>query len=55
MHTAHNNDANGPFYFNGMYHIFMQQSFPWVKGWNGGIGWGHLASHDLAHWKEISE
>ena len=44
----------GPFFFNGMYHIFMQQSFPWVKGWNGAIGWGHMASRDLAHWKEIS-
>jgi hypothetical protein len=44
MHTAHNNDVNGPFYFNGYYHIFMQQSFPWVKGWNGAIGWGHMVS-----------
>ena len=30
------------------------QSFPWVKGWNGAIGWGHMASTDLVHWKEIS-
>ena len=22
----------------------MQQSFPWVKGWNGAIGWGHMVS-----------
>eukprot|EP01043_Picozoa_sp_COSAG02_P010809 COSAG02_NODE_389_length_23251_cov_259.067640_1_plen_733_part_00 len=54
MHTAHNNDVNGPFFFNGYYHIFMQQSFPWVKGWNGAIGWGHMVSPDLAHWREIS-
>ena len=54
MHTAHNNDVNGPFFFQGVYHLFMQQSFPWVKGWNGAIGWGHMVSTDLAHWKEIS-
>jgi hypothetical protein len=46
--------VNGPFFFNGHYHIFMQQSFPWVKGWNGAIGWGHMVSKDLARWKEIS-
>ena len=54
MHTAHNNDVNGPFFLNGMYHLFMQQSFPWVKEWNKAIGWGHMVSKDLAHWKEIS-
>ena len=49
MHTAHNNDVNGPFYFNGVYHIFMQQDFPWVKGWNGAIGWGHMVSVSVAN------
>ena len=39
--------AQGPFFFRGQYHLFMQQSFPWVKGWNGAIGWGHLVSSDL--------
>ena len=46
--------ARRPFFYKGVYHIFMQQSFPWVKGWNGAIGWGHMVSTDLAHWKEIS-
>ena len=44
MHKAHNNDVNGPFFFNGIYHLFMQQSFPWVKDWNNAIGWGHMVS-----------
>ena len=50
---AHNNDANAPFYYNGVYHIFMQAMFPGVPGWNGAIGLGHLASRDLASWKEL--
>ena len=51
MHTAHNNDTD----VNGYYYIFMQQSFPWVKDWNGAIGWGHMVSKDLAHWKEVMQ
>ena len=39
MHTAHNNDPNGPLFFNNMYHLFMQQKLPWNSAWNGGIGW----------------
>ena len=41
------------FYFNGVYHMFTQQFFSWVRDWNGGIGSGHLVSSDLAHWQEI--
>jgi hypothetical protein len=35
----------------------MQQDFPWVKGWNGAIGWGHMVSTDLAHceWRPHSK
>ena len=31
---AHNNDANAPFFYKGVYHIFMQANFPGVAGWN---------------------
>lgn len=48
---SHNNDANAPFRFNGVYHVFMQANFPGVDGWNGAIGLGHLASVDMVHWK----
>lgn len=41
------------FFFNGVYHLFMQQTFPWDPKWKGGIGWGHLVSTDLSHWKEM--
>ena len=32
---AHNNDANAPFEYKGVSHLFMQASFPGVDGWNG--------------------
>ena len=31
---AHNNDANAPFFYNGVHHLFMQATFPGVPGWN---------------------
>eukprot|EP00947_MAST-08B_sp_MAST-8B-sp1_P005955 g5955.t1 len=50
---AHNNDANAPFRYRGMYHLFMQADFPGTPGWNGAIGVGHLASRDLARWRVL--
>jgi hypothetical protein len=50
---AHNNDANAPFYFNGVYHVFMQAMLPDVVGWNGAIGIAHLASVHLVSWKVL--
>ena len=55
LHAGHNNDPNGPMRYNGVYHLFLQQTFPWDQDWNGGIGWGHLVSRDLAHWQEIGK
>ena len=60
MHTAHNNDPAGPFYYKGVYHLFMQQEFTWSPYCSepslgkGCHGWGHMASTDLVHWREIS-
>jgi hypothetical protein len=46
---AHNNDANAPFEYQGIHHVFMQANFPGVSDWTAGaIGLAHLASHDLA-------
>ena len=46
---AHNNDANAPFEYAGIHHLFMQANFPGVPDWTpGAIGLAHLASHDLA-------
>ena len=50
---AHNNDVNGPFFFRGFYHLFMQADFTWVAGWNGAIGLAHLASKDGVRWEEL--
>ena len=48
---AHNNDANAPFEYAGIHHLFMQANFPGVRNWTvGAIGLGHLASRDLATW-----
>ena len=48
---AHNNDANAPFEYNGVHHLFMQATFPGSPSYNGfGIGLAHLRSTDLAHW-----
>lgn len=50
FHAGHNNDPNGPLKYNGVYHLFLQQTFPWDADWNGGIGWGHL---DQVHVKPL--
>lgn len=48
---AHNNDANAPFEYSGIHHLFMQANFPGVADCNGALGLGHLTSPDLAHWR----
>eukprot|EP00041_Stephanoeca_diplocostata_P032691 m.1055519 g.1055519 ORF g.1055519 m.1055519 type:complete len:640 (-) comp24192_c1_seq40:3498-5417(-) len=55
LHAAHCGDPSGPFVFNGVYHLFTQQTFPWLPYTGGRVGWGHLASMDLVHWYEIGE
>ena len=51
MPLVHNNDANAPFEYRGVHHLFMQANFnATIEHWNGGIGLGHLTSPDLAHW-----
>jgi hypothetical protein len=35
MHTAHNNDVNGPFFHRGVHRLFLQLSFPWAKNNTG--------------------
>ena len=53
-HAGHVNDPNGPMFYNGHYHLFMQQFFPWRKDWiNGAVGWGHMVSSDLVTWREL--
>jgi hypothetical protein len=60
MHTAHNNDPAGCFFYKGVYHLFMQQEFTWSPYCKeqalgkGCHGWGHMASTDAIHWREIS-
>ena len=49
------NDVQGPFFFNGMYHM----GFAWHVGGTHGIGsapnrWWHQVSRDLAHWQIVS-
>lgn len=45
------NEAIAPFYYNGVYHLFFQQT---VSGpfW-GYSHWGHFTSDDLVHWKNV--
>ena len=45
------NDPNGPMYYNGLYHLFVQynpNSYVW-----GDMHWYHLSSSDLLHWKHL--
>ena len=45
-----NNDPNGMFYSDGLWHISWQCN-PLDKGF-GGWYWGHAVSRDLIHWQE---
>ena len=48
------NDPNGPFYYNGVYHLFYQDHLC-LNNSGVGIGpvWAHVASRDLAHWTRL--
>jgi sucrose-6-phosphate hydrolase SacC (GH32 family) len=47
------NDANGPIFFNGQYHLFWQ-SYPFGNRPDGGrMQWDHAVGNDLVHWREM--
>ena len=46
------NDINGPFYYDGYYHIFYQYE-PYVDYWTPGMHWGHARSKDLIYWEDL--
>ncbi|KAK3143450.1 hypothetical protein QOZ80_4AG0300460 [Eleusine coracana subsp. coracana] len=44
------NDPNGPFYYNGIYHLFYQYN-PHRPNWGPEkLSWGHSVSGDLVNW-----
>ncbi len=45
------NDPNGPILVNGQYQLFFQSN-PFGDQW-GHMSWGHAASPDLVHWKQL--
>lgn len=45
-----NNDPNGMFYLDGVYHMFYQHN-PAGNTW-GNMCWGHATSEDMIHFKE---
>ncbi len=45
------NDANGPIFYQGLYHLFYQFD-PIVDGLRSARTWGHVVSDDLAHWTD---
>jgi fructan beta-fructosidase len=48
-----NNDANGPIFYHGQYHLFWQ-AFPFGNKPDGDyMYWGHATSKDLVHWQEL--
>ncbi len=48
-----NNDPNGLYYHDGLYHISWQSN-PLGRMWNN-MYWGHAVSRDLVHWEESNE
>lgn len=45
------NEPHAPVYFDGFYHIFYQANLH-APVWDQ-IQWGHLASRDMIHWKDL--
>ncbi|MBO4656841.1 MAG: GH32 C-terminal domain-containing protein [Bacteroidales bacterium] len=45
-----NNDPNGLFYRDGVWHMYFQHN-PYSVFW-GNMTWGHATSKDLIHWKQ---
>jgi len=47
------NDVNGPYYLDGLYHLFYQANPTATGKGSGGIKyWAHSVSKDLVHWEE---